>query len=86
MAIVCDALRPIPADRDDLRWQVFNGMLPLLRLSAGEAAYEFNRVQAALRYELDVRRDLASLSRFRLHRHALCCRVQASLTSRSRLC
>ena len=87
MEIVCNTLRNVPDDpHGAARRRAFDAMLPLLGLSSDEVDAEFSGVQSALRYVRNTERDLAWLSRFRLPRRSLPCRVQASLTSRARLC
>ena len=87
MEIVCNTLRNVPDDpHGSARRRAFDAMLPLLGLSSDEVDAEFSGVQSALRYVRNTERDLAWLSRFRLPRRSLPCRVQASLTSRARLC
>ena len=71
---VVDTLEHVDAPK---RRSAFNAMRGLLRLAHSEEEDEYGRVEAALRYLAQVKRDTAVLRR--VHMHAVPCAVQVKL-------
>ena len=74
MMAVVDTLQHV----DPPKWRsAFNAMRCLLSLAHSEEDDEYGRVEAALRYVAQVKRDTAVLRR--VHMHAVPCAVQVKL-------